>query len=76
MGKADGLSRRLDWKVGIDRDNEDQVVIKDNWVRSLQEVVIEGPEVEILEKIKRARSKNKDIVRVVEEMKKTKVKEL
>jgi len=76
MGKADGLSRRLDWKVGIDRDNEDQVVIKDNWVRSLQEVVIEGPEVEILEKIKRARSKDKDIVRVVEEMKKTKVKEL
>jgi len=76
MEKADGLSRRLDWKVGIDRDNEDQVVIKDNWVRSLQEVVIEGPEVEILEKIKRARSKDKDIVRVVEEMKKTKVKEL
>jgi len=76
MGKADGLSWRLDWKVGIDRDNKDQVVIKDNWVRSLQEVVIEGPEVEILEKIKRARSKDKDIVRVVEEMKKTKVKEL
>ena len=23
MGKADGLSRRLDWKVGVDRDNED-----------------------------------------------------
>jgi len=53
MGKADGLSRRPDWKVGIDRDNEDQVVIKDNWIRKLQEVVIEGPEVEILEKIKR-----------------------
>jgi len=76
MGKADGLSRRLDWKVGIDRDNEDQVVIKDNWVCSLQEVVIEGPKVEILEKIKRARSKDKDIVRVVKEMKKVKVKEL
>jgi len=30
MGKADRLSRRLDWKEGIDRDNEDQVVIKDN----------------------------------------------
>jgi len=38
--------------------------------------VIEGPEVEILEKIKRARSKDKDIVRIVEEMKKTRVKEL
>ena len=38
--------------------------------------MIEGPEVEILEKIKRARSKDKDIVRIVEEMKKTRVKEL
>jgi len=76
IGKADGLSRRPDWKVGIDRDNENQVVIKDNWIRSLQEVVIEGLEVEILEKIKKARSKDKDVVRIVEEMKKTRVKEL
>jgi len=51
MGKADGLSRRPDWKVGVDRDNKDQVVIKNNWICNLQEVVIEGLEVEILEKI-------------------------
>ena len=51
-------------------------MIKDNWVRSLQKVVIEGLEVEILEKIKRARSKDKDVVRIVEEMKKKKVKKL
>ena len=76
MGKADGLSRRPDWKVGADRDNKSQVFIKDNWIRSLQKVVIEGPEVEILEKIKKARSKDKDVVRVVEEMKRAKVKEL
>jgi len=30
MGKADGLSKRPDWKVGVDRDNENQVVIKEN----------------------------------------------
>ena len=76
MGKADGLSRRLDWKVGVDRDNENQVFIKDNWIHKLQEVVIEEPEVDIIEKIKKARSKNKDIVRVVEKMKKVGVKEL
>ena len=76
MGKADGLSRRPDWKVGIDRDNEDQVLIKDNWIRSLGEVIIEGPKVEIVEKIKKARSKDEDVVRVVEEMKKAGVKEL
>ena len=76
MGKADGLSRRPDWKVGVDRDNKNQVVIKDNWIRSLQEVVIEGLEVEMLEKIKKARSKDKDVIRVVEEMKRMRVKEL
>jgi len=76
MGKVDGLSRRPDWKVDIDKVNENQVVIKDNWVHSLQEVVIEGPEVKILERIKRARSKDENIVRVVEEMKKTRLKKL
>ena len=75
MGKADGLSRRSDWKVGIERDNEDQVFIKDNWIHNLQEVVIEELEVEMLEKIKKARSKDEDVVRIVKEMKKTKVKE-
>ena len=42
----------------------------------MYEVVVEGPKVEILEKIKKARSKNKDVVRVVEEMKRMGVKEL
>ena len=74
--KTDRLSRRLDWKVGVEKDNEDQVFIKDNWIRNLQEVVIEELKVEMLEKIKKARSKDKDVVRIVEEMKKVKVKEL
>ena len=76
MGKADRLSRRLDWKVGVEKNNEDQVFIKDNWICNLQEVVIEGLEVEMLEKIKKARSKDEDVVRIVEKMKKVKVKEL
>ena len=76
MGKADGLSRRADWKVGVEKDNDNQVFIKDNWIHSMYEVVVERPEVELVEKIKRARSKNKDVVRVVEEMKKAGVKEL
>jgi len=76
MGKADGLSRRADWKVGMDKDNDNQVVIKDNWIHSMYEVVVEGPEVELVEKIKKARSKDEDVVRVVEEMKKAGVKEL
>ena len=76
IGKADGLSRRADWKVGIDKDNNNQIFIKDNWICNMYEVVVEGPKVDILEKIKKARSKDEDVVRVVEEMKKVGVKEL
>jgi len=42
----------------------------------MYEVVVEGPEVDLLEKIKKAKSKDKDVIRVVEEMKKAGVKEL
>jgi len=76
MGKADRLSRRVDWKVGTDKDNENQVFIKDNWIRSMYEVVVEGPKVELVEKIKKARDKDENVVRIVEEMKKAGVKEL
>ena len=76
MGKADGLSRRVDWKVGTDKDKDNQVFIKDNWIYSMYEVVVEEPEVELVEKIKKARSKDEDVIRVVEEMKKAGVREL
>ena len=76
MGKADELSRRADWKIGVDKDNENQILIKNNWICNMYEVLVEGPEVDILEKIKKVRIKDKDIVRVVEEIKKAGVKEL
>ena len=76
IGKADRLSRRSDWKVSVEKDNENQVFIKDHWLYSLSEVVIEGLEVDILNKIKIARSKDKEVVRVVKEMKKAEVKVL
>jgi len=28
MGKADSLSRRLDWKVGVEKNNEDETLVK------------------------------------------------
>jgi len=40
MGKADGLSRQPDWKVGVEKNNDNQVFIKDNWICKLEEVVI------------------------------------
>ena len=74
MEKADRLSRRLDWKVGTENDNNNQILIKEQWICSLAEVVIEGPEVKIVEKIKKARSKDEEVVRIAEERKKVGVK--
>ena len=76
MEKADGLSKRLDWRVGTENDNNNQTLIKEQWIHSLVEVIIEEPEVDIVKKIKKARSKDKKIVKVVEEMKKAGVKVL
>jgi len=42
----------------------------------MMEVVVEGLETVLVEKIKRAREKNKEVVKVIEEIKKAKVKVL
>jgi len=60
--------------VEVENDNNNQVFIKNCWLHNLHKVVIEEPEVDIVEKIKKARGKNEKIVRVVEEMKKAGVK--
>ena len=54
MGKADRLSRRADWNVGIDKDNENQIIIKNYWIRNIYEVVVEGLKVDLLEKNKKS----------------------
>ena len=74
--KVDKLSRRLDWKIGIEKDNKNQTLIKEQWIYSLAELVIEGLEVDIIEKIKIARNRDKKVVRIVKEIKKAEVKEL
>jgi len=76
MENIDRLSRRLDCKVRIENDNDNQVFIKDCWLHNLYEVVIERPKVNIVENIKKASSKDKEVVRVVEKMKKAEVKVL
>jgi len=60
----------------MDKDKDNQIFIKDQWIRNMYEVVVEGSEVEVVEKIRKARSKDEDVIRVVEEMKKAGVKEL
>ena len=77
MGRADSLSRRVDWAEGVEKDNENQVMLKEEWleVRAMERLV-EGPEEEIVKKIKKARDKDEEVIKVVEEMKKAGVKTL
>jgi len=78
MGRANSLSRRLDWQKGIERDNKNKTLLKKEWleVRATQvaEVIID--EVDLLEKIRGSEAKDDEIVKAVEEMKQTGVKML
>ena len=71
MGKVDSLSRRLDQEVGVERDNEDETLVKPEWleVRKMErvKVIVEG--VDLLEKVRQSKVKNNKVVRAVEEMK-------
>ena len=73
MGKADGLSRRPDWQEGVEKDNEDQMLIKPEWVRGAETIVKEG---DLRERIKKAQEGDEKVVKAVEELKKTGVKML
>ena len=71
MGKADSLSRRPDWEVGVERDNEDETLVKKEWLENRRtekiEVIVEG--VDLLEKMKQSRVRDDKVVKAVEEMK-------
>ena len=78
MGKADSLSRRPDWEVGVEKDNEDKTLVKPEWleVRKTEavEIIVDG--VDLLEKVRKSKVKDNEVVKAVEEMKRTGVKML
>ena len=78
MGKADSLSRRLDWKVGIKKDNEDKTLVKPEQleVRKIEKVEVIIEEVDLLEKVRWLKVKNNEVVKAVEEIKWARVKVL
>jgi len=65
------LSKRLDWKKGVERDNEDEMLVKPKWleVRRTEkvEIIVEG--VDLLEKVKQSKVKDDKVVKAVREMK-------
>ena len=76
MGKVDKLSRRLDLKVEIENNSENQTLIKKKQIRGIIKVIVEESEMILVEKIKRVREKDKEEVKVIEEMKKVGVRVL
>ena len=71
MRKADGLSRRPDWEVGVERDNEEQTLVKKEWLKAkrlrIAEVIIEG--VDLLDKVRKCEVRDDEVIKVVEEIK-------
>ena len=57
----------------MERDNEDQKLIKPEWVRGAETIIEEG---NLKKRIKRAQKGDEKIVKAVEEMKKTGIKSL
>ena len=74
MEKTYKLSKGLDWKVGIENNNEKKKLIKKKWKYRLVKVVVERLEIDIVEKIKKTKGKNEEVIRVVEKIKKTGIK--
>ena len=78
MGKADSLSRRLDWEVRVKKDNENETIVKLEWlkVRRTEAVEIIVDKVDLLEEVRKLKVKDNKVVKVIEEMKRARVKML
>jgi len=78
IGKADSLSRRPDWKVGVEKDNEDKTLVKPEWleVRKMETVEIIVDRVDLLEEVRKSKVKDNEVIKAVEEMKRAGVKML
>ena len=73
MGKANGLSRRPNWQEGVEKDNEDQKLIKPECIRGAKIMIEEG---DLKERIKKVQKGDKRVVKAVEELKKAEIKTL
>jgi len=75
MEKVNSLTRRSDWEKEGEKDNEKRILLKPEWLEvRIGEVIME--EVNILEKIRKSKAKDDEVVIAVEEMKKAEVKML
>jgi len=71
MGKADSLSRRPDWEIRVEKNNEDETLVKLEWLKvrkaKVVEIIVDG--VDLLEEVRKSKVKDDKVVKAVEEMK-------
>jgi len=65
------LSKRPDWKIDVERNNENETLVKPEWleVRRIEIVEIIVEEVDLLEKVRQSKVKNNKVMKAVEEIK-------
>jgi len=65
------LSRRLDWEVGVKRNNENEMLVKSEWleVRKTEKIEVIMKGVDLLKKVRKSKVKDNKVVKAVEEMK-------
>jgi len=78
MGKANSLSRRPNWEIGVEKNNKDKTLVKPEWLemRRIEAVEIIVDKVDLLEEVRKSKVKDNEIVKAIEEMKQTGVKML
>ena len=55
MEKENRLSKRLDWKIGMENGNNNQKLIKEEQIQRMMEIVVEEPEIMLVENQKSKR---------------------
>ena len=76
MEKVDSLSKRPDQKVKVGKDNENEILVKLEWlkVRKIEKVEVIIEEMDLLKKVKQSKIKNDKVIKIVEKMKQAGVK--
>ena len=74
--KMDSLNKRPDQKVEVERNNEDKMLTKSKWLKARKtkrvEIIVE--EIDLLEKVRKSKIKNNEVVKAMKEMKQTGIK--
>ena len=78
IGKVDSLSKRPDWEVRVEKDNEDKTLVKPKQleVKRTETVEITVDRIDLLKKVRKSKVKDNKVVKAVEEIKQAGVKML